>query len=256
MLGLGSTLVKGVGENGFGKPLSSNAYSIDFDGANDYISISDQSIFSFGDASTDLPFSCSAWIKMDDQAKFRIMAKSGAGTGNIEWFFGTGASDLLSLYLYDNEGGQQIARHSTDLLGEDSWIHVAATYSGGGNNTDINMYVNGVNDNDSVSSAGSYTAMHSGGGALTIGSFARTGTTDYANGTIDEVSLWDRELTAGEVKAIYNSGLPTDLSSENGLIGYWRMDEGTGTSVADSSTNSNAGTLVNSPTWTVDTPDD
>jgi hypothetical protein len=35
----------------------------------------------------------------------------------------------------------------------------------------------------------------------------------------------------------------------NGLIGYWRFDEGSGTTVFDSSGNGNNGTLENNPTW-------
>jgi hypothetical protein len=34
-----------------------------------------------------------------------------------------------------------------------------------------------------------------------------------------------------------------------GLIGHWTFDEGSGTTVADSSGNNNTGTLVNGPTW-------
>ena len=55
---------------------------------------------------------------------------------------------------------------------------------------------------------------------------------------------------------MYNSGTPIDLTSNSGnydnsndLIGYWKFDEGTGTSIADSSSNSNAATLNNSPSW-------
>ncbi len=36
-----------------------------------------------------------------------------------------------------------------------------------------------------------------------------------------------------------------------GLVGYWKFDDGTGTTAADSSGNGNTGTLVNGPTWTV-----
>lgn len=36
----------------------------------------------------------------------------------------------------------------------------------------------------------------------------------------------------------------------NGLIGYWKFDEGTGTAVADYAENGNTGTLANGPTWT------
>src|SRR5262245_27892947 len=37
---------------------------------------------------------------------------------------------------------------------------------------------------------------------------------------------------------------------ENGLIGYWSFNEGSGTFVSDSSGNGNNGTLVNGPIWT------
>jgi len=39
------------------------------------------------------------------------------------------------------------------------------------------------------------------------------------------------------------------LSAEEGLIGYWKFDEGQGTVAADSSGNNNDGTLVRSPEW-------
>ncbi len=35
-----------------------------------------------------------------------------------------------------------------------------------------------------------------------------------------------------------------------GLVGHWKLDEGSGTSAADSSGNGNTGTLTNGPTWT------
>ena len=43
-------------------------------------------------------------------------------------------------------------------------------------------------------------------------------------------------------------GGPTIPTS--GLLGYWKMDDGSGTTTADSSGGGNAGTLVNGPTWT------
>jgi hypothetical protein len=36
---------------------------------------------------------------------------------------------------------------------------------------------------------------------------------------------------------------------QNGLVGYWSFDDGTGTIASDSSGNGNNGTLVNGPTW-------
>lgn len=36
----------------------------------------------------------------------------------------------------------------------------------------------------------------------------------------------------------------------NGLVGWWKLDDGAGASAADASGQGNAGTLVNTPTWT------
>jgi len=249
MLGLGNTLSGGIVPAAAVDSFD-NTYSLAFDGVDDYVDLGDSNVFSFGDSSDDSPFSVSAWVNMRDATKFRIVGKSGTGTGNIEWLFSANGSDLLSLYLYDNAGGQQIGRHSAALTSsEDSWIHVAATYSGGGSSTDINIYVNGANANDSVSSAGSYTAMHNGTGGLDIGRFKRggfPGTVDYAQGNIDEVAIFNAELDAEAVSAMYNNGAPTDLSSESNLVGYWRMGDGaTYPTIPDDSSNSNDGTMTN-----------
>ena len=73
--------------------------------------------------------------------------------------------------------------------------------------------------------------------------------TTYANGYMDELSFWDKALSGSEVTTIRNSGVPTDLSSEDNLIGYWRNGDTVGTSVyptiEDYSSNSNDGTMTN-----------
>ena len=254
MLGLGNTLSGGIVPAVAVYP---NTYSVDFDSTDDYITMGDNNIFSFGDASTDSAFSVVAWVKMDDATKFRVLSKSAAATTTVEWFVGTEANDKFSLYLYDNNTGVQIRASTVALTSnENTWIHVACTYDGGGANTGIHLYINGEDADDSVGvgGGGDYVAMHNTTAGLEIGRLANASATTYSDGTIDEVSLWDKELSVGEVAAIWNNGLLTDLSDESGLIGWWRMEEGTGTTVADGSSNSNTGTLTNSPAWSSDTP--
>lgn len=43
------------------------------------------------------------------------------------------------------------------------------------------------------------------------------------------------------------------LSEKSGLVAWWKMDEGNGTTIADTSGNNNNGTLVSSPTWQAET---
>jgi hypothetical protein len=55
---------------------------------------------------------------------------------------------------------------------------------------------------------------------------------------------------------MYNSGTPTELTSNSGnydysnnLLGYWKLDETSGTTFADTSGNGNNMTLYNNPTF-------
>ena len=81
------------------------------------------------------------------------------------------------------------------------------------------------------------------------------------SGLVDEVAIWDAALDADNIAAIYNNGIAgLDLTSASGnyntqgdLQAYWKFEEGSGTSVADSSSNSNTGTLVNTPAWSTNT---
>ena len=70
------------------------------------------------------------------------------------------------------------------------------------------------------------------------------------NGLIDDVRVYNRALTAAEIQALYKSGQAKFASpSGTGLVGYWSMDEGSGSYATDSSGNKNTGILTNGPTW-------
>ena len=90
----------------------------------------------------------------------------------------------------------------------------------------------------------------------TEGSNTAASASKYFDGKIDEVAVWNDELTSAEVTAIYNSGNMLNVSSDSGnyasaanLQGYYRFNEGSGTSLQDNSSNSNTGTITGA-TWT------
>ena len=235
--------------------------SVDFDGTNDYISVSDSDVFSFGDSSTDSPFSISGWIKMDDATKFRILGK-GDASGDYEWLFTTSSDDGLYLLLYDGDTSNRIDAYVTTTVTtlEGDWIYVTATYDGSGLNTGIEIYINGVQQSITRGSTGSYTAMHNYGIGPKIG-YGGTVFGGYSNGKVSQIILWNKELTSSEVETLYNQGYPIspmsdigDYSSSSNVVGYWPLDEGEGTTANDDSTNSNNGTLTNGPIWSSDAP--
>jgi hypothetical protein len=57
-------------------------------------------------------------------------------------------------------------------------------------------------------------------------------------------------VTAVLLLSVFASSLATkSASAQTGLVGYWKFDEGTGTTASDSSGNGNHGTLMNGPIW-------
>jgi hypothetical protein len=203
--------------------------SFEFDGNTDYIEIADADNLSFGNGTTDSPFSISAWVNMTDATNFRIVNKYDS---NFEYLFSTGGADTIVFLLYDNSTGGRIGRlYSTALTSfQGSWIHLAATYSGNGSSTGLKIYLNGSRVDNTDNNSGSYTAMENTTAPLEIGKV----TTTRANGLIDEVSIFNFALTdegvsvgqtaGGQIAEIYNGGVPNDLTSLNPLS-WWRMGE-------------------------------
>ena len=78
---------------------------------------------------------------------------------------------------------------------------------------------------------------------------------DDITGYIDNLSIFDVTKSDDEITTIYNAGKPKDMTQGfAGLIAYYVMNEGSGTTVSDDSTNNNDMTLVHAPAWTTDVP--
>jgi hypothetical protein len=179
--------------------------ALDFDGSDDKVTIGDHADFSFGDGADDSAFSVSAWINMDDATDFPILAKDTSATVT-EWYFVVSASDKLTFVLFDDNTSNYISRSYDTAItaNEGSWIHVVATYSGNSLSSGMNIYLDDSDVDDASGDGGAYTAMHDETAVLTLGTRIRAST--FANGKIDNVMLFNKELSAAEVTALYNSG--------------------------------------------------
>ena len=155
-------------------------------GSSDYFVVPDRDNLSFGDGTNDKPFSISDLVNMDDATDFTIFYKRN------EYFLGTFAGDYRKIYfyLYDHNVGNRIGRKYDTLLTsyEGQRIHLVATYDATGLNSGINIYLNGVAVDDSDSSAGTYVAMENLAHDVWIGRYS----TNYANGKIGNIKLWNR----------------------------------------------------------------
>jgi len=193
-------------------------YSLDFDGLS-YVDCGDTDEFSFGNGTTDSRFSLSAWIYMNDATDFAIMSKYDT---NVEYqFFVTSADRILFRLFSGGTTLNRIGRQTDPVTSfENQWIHVAATYDGSSTLAGIKIYLNGNRVDTTDSSLNTYVAMSNTNASFEIGRISAV----YADGKIDEAAVFPVELGLSDVQAIYNSGIPTDISSYS-PVGYWKLGE-------------------------------
>lgn len=83
----------------------------------------------------------------------------------------------------------------------------------------------------------------------TGGSFMLTSLMESTNNTVSKQAINDGGLMPG----VFETGTDLKLgpfTRDNGLVGYWSFDEGSGITAYDYSGNLNNGILTNGPTWT------
>tara|TARA_R110000851_G_scaffold30062_4_gene82176 strand:+ start:26 stop:1213 length:1188 start_codon:yes stop_codon:yes gene_type:complete len=223
-------------------PIWSNVYSTAFDGVDDYVQIGDPSVLSFGNGTIDSPFSISFWAYFDSMGTgIGILGKDSGVAGTQEYQIRLGFSNLR-FRLYDTTTNAHITKNLNAALNTSQWYHITCTYDGSGLVSGMLIYVDASIPSLSDSTSGTYTAMDDTAADFTIGQTNAT----YFQGNLDEIAVFDIELSASEVLSIYNAGSPTDLSADVGLVGYWRMgDSGGFPIINDNSSNTNNGTMTN-----------
>jgi hypothetical protein len=183
--------------------------ALDFVGDDDYIEVADNAVFS----PVLSPFSISAWAYMHDATGFEIICKGVYNTDG-EWALRTlPVTDILSFLFMDESEincylGRQYGTAITPF--ENTWIHVAGTYDGGITESGIRLYLNGKQIDDTSYSNGTFAGVENLAHAVWIG---RCGTS-YANGVIDNIMVFQVELTPGEVWRLYAGGHGTEIPAE------------------------------------------
>ena len=210
-----------------GKPMPVNGPSMRFDGSNDYVEFADNDAFSFTNGTDDLPFSVGGFVKASNIASFRLTGKYGTSSSVREWVFMTDGSGKLNLITLDSSGNSPQLLQNSPIVA-DTWYHIFATYAGAGPNSSnafsaaangMKIYVNGADitsECTSTNNAG-YGGMSNTAQALWLG----RGSTLYAKGEIRDVKLFNKELSAAEVKEVYSNGqLPDSFAESTGAIAY------------------------------------
>jgi hypothetical protein len=181
--------------------------------------------FSFGNGTTDSPFSTSFWFKLNsNSATIPFLSKMTVGK---EWTISVFGGNGIRIFLKNLGTNNQQSIDSTTTFSTGVWYHAITTYDGrgGANAADgLSIYINGSLDAPTNVIKQTYTAMSSSSSDVTIGKYGGT----YINGVMSNVAIWDTALSTSEVREIYNEGLPSNLNTFSGTapIAWWKLGEG------------------------------
>lgn len=218
--------------------------ALDFDGVDDYVLTDDNSVFDFGNA-----FSLSLWAKADSNSGDYGLFTIGTFGSNLTITLEFEASNVLKVRGYNAAAGDYFnANHSSFSFDAGNWHHYVVTYDGSqSTHTDrLKIYVDTISK--SFSTVGTIpTVLVNPAVGVAVGRFSGIGR--YFDGTIDEVRVYNRALTAGEITSLHTlngiSNFRVKSPASGGLMGYWAFEENTGLSAFDSSGKNLTGTLTN-----------
>ena len=196
-----------------------------------------------------LPFTISYWYKTTATSLQHIVGKQ-QSTGNfVGVSVATAATGAVDLQVVNTPVTNLIRINTTATTFNDgNWHHVVVTYDGSTNASGVNIYVDGV-DEALTTVSDNLSATIASAANLSIAS--RNSAAGYFDGSVDEVAIFDHELTAVEVARIYWEAAGYSEYSLAQLInqpvGYWRLGETSGTNAVDV-IGTNDGTYTNTPT--------
>jgi hypothetical protein len=197
--------------------------ALQYDGENDYVNFGNSTVFNIDSAVT-----YEAWIRPDTGLSGFIFNKWVNFQEDKQLTY---SGDRVSFYLFNVFGGASLVTSSIVPLHQ--YTHIAATYNG----STAKLYVNGVLDTFKTVSAG----VNNSSGNLFIGfNPDRFDVVAPFKGIIDEFRIWNTARTESDIQSTMNQTLN---GNEPGLIGYWKFDEGAGSTTADETSNGNNGTI-------------
>lgn len=169
--------------------------AIDFDGVNDYISVS-----SLSGLPTTASSTVSLWVKIGTSPSGTDVLLSYFTTtyGYYKLILDSGNVPILYNTCSNGGGGICISDSNTTLL-SNTWYHVVGTF-GGLNEYDSGIiYVNGVSQG-----TGTFSSFHSNPAGIIFRIGSEVNNTNYCDCIIDDVRLYSRILTPTEINELYN----------------------------------------------------
>ncbi len=205
-----------------------------FDGVDDYVCIS------YHDTLPTEQFTFSSWVKIDGEADGASIVDLGSDINQNWWLHTSDSGDPKGITFGIGGGSSTNVEQSLVFAEEpDDWHHVAAVYNG----IAMTLYLDGefMGSNEVV--------MDTAKTRFVFGS-VRNLAEGFFKGGLDDVRIYDRALSQTELL------LSKDITASNrdeGLVGYWKFEEGQGEKAFDLSDTQLDGFLFG-PSFSSDAP--
>lgn len=225
-----------------------NTHSLDLEfSSSQYAYVADNA-----DVSVTGDITMEAWINLETKDIFQYIAGKWLGTTTYSYVFDIeNANNYLEFRVSDDgttdDTHFQVWRSTTKIDTTSLWYHVATNFDISGETS--NFIINGSEEAGTKTTGSTLGAsIYDSNSDFSIGSVngAGTGYSNFLDGKIDEVRLWDDVRNEAEIddnKCIELAG------NEANLVGYWKFNED-----ATDSCKSSDLTLVGSPSYSVDYP--
>lgn len=219
-------------------------YGVVFNGSTDYISINSQLFYQ------NSGYSVSFWVRGDlNSSGQRILCLASTASNNQVWILENKSSSggrKLALFIRNDANGDisPASPFSNSIIFDGKWHHIVLT----DNNGTVKMYVDGVLDGNTFdyTPSGVFTLNRTGFGALVRGT-----ATTFMKGSGKDLRIFNNTvLTEAQAQAIYYKG----LNPANTITTWWKMNEGSGATVSDSSGNGNDGSITGATYSSTDVP--
>jgi hypothetical protein len=226
-------------------------YSLSFDGVDDYVEIPHISDYTLPSGEQTIQFNIkfSSFASSSVQADYVVWKiDESLGDGDLGMGFDCGVSNSAIHFrlwsgAYNTGVGVWINSSHVTL---DEFEKVSFTV----NDEELRAYLNGI----LVDSSNIPDGLVVGAGESPVWLSTPQGDVSGAGisfgGVLDNLEIWDSALTQEQIQS-YMSTPPT--GNEEGLVGYWDFNEGTGSTLTDQTSNGNDG-IINGATWSTDVP--
>jgi outer membrane protein assembly factor BamB len=189
----GATFVHGI-----------SGQALSFDGVDDYVNISNSATLMITDSIT-----IEAWVNPRELGVWDRVVFKCASDDLLTCAYVFGLSSHGGVYFGMFNGHSQTYIDGSKQIPTDEWTHMTGTWDG----TTMRIYINGVEQAETLPFVGPINSANS---QLKLGLGFYSGDSYAFNGTIDEVRIYNRALSADEIKRQYDEIAPGCSGDLNG----------------------------------------